>query len=478
MQGLLTGLAGAGKWVVGALVGGYAAERMFGGVQKTASDVGERGAEIQSGVQAQNLNIDNFFGGRAKLQGLVGLLSGLFALIAKFTGSETFAKWSNKLTDFRSDEQATTQVEINKMADTSVNNPKNVPYLNNPSVKTPNAGTDPNADGAGFWSTASTVAGVGGGLYGVRAISKRMAAAAEAAELAKAEKMAKITQGAAPAANGLGTAGSRVAGLTDDAAHIMQLAQTGGVTGGNAAGAAANTVVKTGGWLSKIPVIGKYLGGAALVGGVGLTLLSPSDAHSAQGPTATPSAVTPGATVPSTAPGSISTMREAGAMTAAVGASIVGSNMAAAATVPLAAPILASLGLKAIPGVASFVAAGEGIYNTANHALKGEFTKAGLSFVAGVGGTVAGLGGALTYTTLGTAWHEAVRYGGSKLFGKENTIEHSMVVQTVGMVDDALGLSDKLGLTGIFSGAASPASAPAPARTPAPRIGALAPVMP
>ena len=119
-----------------------------------------------------------------------------------------------------------------------------------------------------------------------------------------------------------------------------------------------------------------------------------------------------------------------------MGLSILGSKAAATGMATVAAPALASLGVKAIPGIASIYAAGEGIYNTASYALKGEWSKAGLSLVSGVGETVAGLGGAATYFTVGTAWREAVRAGGAMAFGEENTIEHSAVVNVGSWLKD------------------------------------------
>lgn len=114
---------------------------------------------------------------------------------------------------------------------------------------------------------------------------------------------------------------------------------------------------------------------------------------------------------------------------AGLAASVPAAAITANALLPAATPILASMGMKAIPGLASLWAAGETIWDTVGYAWDGDWQKAGTRVVAGVGETVAGLGGFLTYGTLGTAWREAVRAGGAAVFGEEHAIRHSTVVE-------------------------------------------------
>lgn len=221
------------------------------------------------------------------------------------------------------------------------------------------------------------------------------------------------------------------------ATRAAEAAKDAAATTANVADDAVRGGSKIMGALRKIPFVGKYLaiGGVATAGGA--ALLAPDDAQAAPLPTRiTPSAVTSGATVSA----GVGTLQAVGAEIGGVGLSIVGARAAAGVVangVSTMAPSLAtSLGAKAIPGIASIYAAGETLYNVGSNALKGEWKKAGLNLVSGVGETVAGIGGAATYLTVGTAWREAVRFGGAKLLGEENTIEHSTTVQAASWLAD------------------------------------------
>lgn len=225
----------------------------------------------------------------------------------------------------------------------------------------------------------------------------------------------------------LGTAG--VGGAALLGRHLM--ANSAHTLGAAAPGIAAQAGGLRG-LLSRVPVVGKYIGLAGAVGVGGAALFGSSEAEAA-----TPSAGAMAGPAATATAASVGTLHAIGAEVAGLGLSTLGARTAAQAIAPAAAPLLGKLGLKAIPGVSSLIAAGETLYNTTSHALKGEWTKAGLSLVSGVGETVAGLGGAATYLTLGTAWREGVRAGGAAIFGEENTIDHSLVVQGAGMLKDA-----------------------------------------
>ena len=158
--------------------------------------------------------------------------------------------------------------------------------------------------------------------------------------------------------------------------------------------------------------------------------------------------------------GGVGTLQAAGAEVAGLGLSIVGARTAAETVAHAAAPVAARLGLqtvaRSIPGISSIYAAGETVYNVGSDLLRGDFKKAGLNLVSGVGETVAGLGGALTYFTLGTAWREGVRGAGAMAFGEENTINHSLAVEVGGGVGSWL----KEQFFGATSGTPSAAAQP------------------
>lgn len=239
-------------------------------------------------------------------------------------------------------------------------------------------------------------------------------------------------------------------GISENPSGILDAAIIGGVgygaykgiqrlTGATAptiAAASPTIAARASNLLSRIPVVGKWLGVAA-IGGAALMTASSADASTVEAGS-----------------GDITAPADSlAAEGAALGLSIVGTRTA----IQAAAPLAASLGVKAIPGIASIYAAGEAIYDTAKYAIRGEFAQAGTRLVAGVGETVAGIGGALTYFTLGTAWREAVRAGGAAIFGEERAIGHSAVVQLGSMARDS------------FFGAANniaPAAPTAPARAP------------
>jgi len=192
---------------------------------------------------------------------------------------------------------------------------------------------------------------------------------------------------------------------------------SGGGLSNLASNAPSMTLAKGKNFLSKIPVVGKYLGVAAVVGGGAAALMTPTPAD---------------ASVLNGDSGAITTtqeaINEAGTEIAAIGASAIAAVPASGAVASMASGTAIFAG-KQIPGLGAIFAAGDAIYDTAKHALRGDFDKAGTRAVAGVGETVAGLGGFLTYGTLGTAWREAVREGGKMIFGADRAIDNSYVVQ-------------------------------------------------
>ncbi|MCB1530897.1 MAG: hypothetical protein H6853_04930 [Rhodospirillales bacterium] len=203
-----------------------------------------------------------------------------------------------------------------------------------------------------------------------------------------------------------------------------------------------NAVATVGNKLSAIPGIGKKL---AILSGVaaGAYSLWPSSAEASEAGSIVTDPV-------STELGNEITSSEIATEVGAAGVSILGTTTAVSA----ASPAAAMFGLKGVPGLGAVIAAGDALYDTAKYALHGDFTKAGLRLVAGAGETVAGVGGVLTYGTLGTAWREAVNAGGKALFGEENDIGHSYVVQGGSFIAN------------IFSDAADPAPEVAQNRAP------------
>lgn len=162
-----------------------------------------------------------------------------------------------------------------------------------------------------------------------------------------------------------------------------------------------------------LPGLGKFLGVAAMAGG-GTAVLMSDDAQAAEGePMAEPDDI-------------------GGAEIAGVGAAVAGTGALQSAFAPAAA----KLGLRAIPGVSSVYAASETLYDTTRYALDGDFSKAAVRAVAGVGETVAGLGGIVTYGVLGTAWREAVNFGAETVLGKESSIGHAPLTEAFSFVAD------------------------------------------
>lgn len=182
--------------------------------------------------------------------------------------------------------------------------------------------------------------------------------------------------------------------------------------------------------LGKLPGVGKLFRGASIAAAVGGTavagsMLLSSDAEAATLPT-------PGATASpaTTVAAGVGTLQSVAAEAAGLGLSTLGARTAAQAIAPAAASLGARIGLRSIPGIASIIAAGETIYNTTSHALKGEWTQAGLSLASGAGQTVAGLGGIVTFG-LGQAWAEGVRGVGIAAFGEDKAIKRSLVGQAI-----------------------------------------------
>jgi hypothetical protein len=283
------------------------------------------------------------------------------------------------------------------------------------------SGTDNNNGGWGH-TAALAAGGVGlgtAGFYGTRAVRSMMAGK---------PAISAVAGGAA--------------GKVDDSLSIMQAAQVGdkaeraaiGLVDDAAEGGAKGFFRNL---LSKLPsgrlkaiglgVAGVGVAGTALFAGAG-----PAEAATlSQGVAAAGGGAT--ATLKNNE-GSLSITKED---IVSNGLGIMGGTMAAKGVAAVAAPALASLGVKAVPGLASIWAAGETIVNVSGDLMRGDFKKAGLNAVSGVGETIAGLGGALTYLTVGTAWREAVRAGGAYAFGEENTIEHSTVVSLGSSLKDA-----------------------------------------
>ena len=86
------------------------------------------------------------------------------------------------------------------------------------------------------------------------------------------------------------------------------------------------------------------------------------------------------------------------------------------------------LGVRAIPLVASFAAAADGIYDTASYTLKGEFKNAAARFAGGAVETVAGLGGLTTYS-FGLAGRELIENTSNAHLG--TNVPDGEVVQVV-----------------------------------------------
>ncbi|MCB9965473.1 MAG: hypothetical protein H6855_05280 [Rhodospirillales bacterium] len=196
--------------------------------------------------------------------------------------------------------------------------------------------------------------------------------------------------------------------------------------GGSATAGASSLGPKAMNLLRKIPGLNRILP-VALVG-AGVTMMATDDAHAGQ-PETTGYSNQPG--VPSQSV-SVSPEGISGTEIAAAGVSF-----AAKSTAEGVGSLAARFGLRAIPGIAAVVVAGDNLYDTAKYALRGEFAKAGTQVVAGFAETVAYIPGAITGVTFGTALKEGIRAGAVGAFGEE--IEHSMPVQLAQGVSEIVG---------------------------------------
>ncbi len=95
---------GGGAVVVNQMTGG--------GVQDLAGGAAESAIETSSFAGAQNANIDNFAGGNASIQWLVGLLASLADLLG-------FEEFGDKMRNFRADQQEKLQEEARAAGDTN-----------------------------------------------------------------------------------------------------------------------------------------------------------------------------------------------------------------------------------------------------------------------------------------------------------------------------------------------------------------------
>ncbi len=170
--------------------------------------------------------------------------------------------------------------------------------------------------------------------------------------------------------------------------------------------------------MSKIPFIGKHLAILGTVGGAATLALRPDEAEAGTLDTATGEETI---TKPTD-------LVDGFAQEATVlGASTLATPLAVK-TIGQGTAMFAS---KSVPGVGAFAAAGDSLYKTGSHLIKGDFAKATTELVAGVGETASAVFGLAGYATVGTAWREGVRELGIKVFGENNGIDNSYIVQAV-----------------------------------------------
>lgn len=399
---LLSTALGAGKWilargaagvaVVGGVLGtGALANKFFpdqvsniaDGTSKFGQRVAEEIAEAKSDADVRAVTVESFGAARGGfMQKVAGFFSSIFAFLHQMTGNEKFAEWEKKLNDFHLSEVR----ELDDRAEKIQNEKK---FDNNP-----NQGATP-------ISTEAKV-GLGAAALGGTALAARTMMSSGKEKVAEA-----AVEGGVGAATKAATESPILNSAGKPFVHAAEEVAEG-------AAVAATKVGRFKSLLGKIPVIGKYLGVAAVVGGTATAIMTPGSAQ---------------ASVTSEEEGSITTTKgavnEAGVELASIGASALAATPAAA--------VFAG---KQIPGFGAVFAAGDAIYGTVKHALRGDFDKAGTRFVAGVGETVAGLGGFTTYATVGSAWRELVREGGQKLFGEDRAIDHSFVGQAALLAKD------------------------------------------
>lgn len=457
-----TALKGGLKWGGGALGLGIAAvglDKAVTGGRLTGGSVGDNAADIGSAVGGVPAEIGANTGWASIGHNFFNAI-GFIGIVLKALGVE--GGWVDSL------------VSLQARGKELVRHP-------DPSTKAGGApeiagrsDTGASNNGPGWGSAAALAVGGAAGYGGYRAL--KGAGATVAATTTTAANIADDVPGlvgdkaaSAPKpthSSILGPNGKPMpyANAADDAARGAASVADDVARGAASAAKGASVWSRVASTLKDVPYVGKFFKIAAIGGTIGAagTALMTSDAEAATTPTPG-STASPATTAAADSAGSLHT---AAADAAGLGLSILGTGTAMRAAAPAAAalgmqvaPAAASLTVRGIgrmiPGVGALFAAGEGIMETASHALKGDWTKAGLSLASGAVQTVAGIGGFFTFAA-GQAGAEAIRAGGIAAFGEENAIKHSLVGQVAE-------------LTGVFSDAHDNRSAPA-ARTPAPGL--------
>lgn len=117
---LIGGLASKGKHIILGGLGLFGASQVVPAIQDTVSTATEKAVEIQSGAQAQNGNIDTFFGGFNKAQGISGFLAGFALWLGQTFGMPGMVNWANKQMENSRDAQRAIQADIDARSDDSL----------------------------------------------------------------------------------------------------------------------------------------------------------------------------------------------------------------------------------------------------------------------------------------------------------------------------------------------------------------------
>ena len=363
--------------------------RLFGWGSYSAS---EPVSSAQRRLGSQTMADGAFTGG----VGIFGTINNLFAGFFKFFSNigEAFSMLSEGKS-LR--EVANHFVATNQQLDEELNAAeRNLDGPTNPDLAPLQVSDDPTTNAAVSAVSAAALGGVGyiAGKKAVGSVVKRAKGVAST--------VAKKVSGEMPAIKS-------ALGSSDEGYKVLQEGQL--------ADDALKTAAKKEGFfaklVSKLPKKGKMaiIGAGAATGLAVYNLLGSSEAQGAVPPTGEPNNPDQGNTriLPTDAPVAD------GAEETSMDSVVAGVGAATAAK---------ALGMKAIPVLGAVMEGYDTLDETISYMWEGEFSKAGVAFVAGAGQTAAATGGILTYS-LGSVWHAAVRDGSMYAFGDDVEIEKS-----------------------------------------------------
>lgn len=120
VMSIIGGILSKGKYVLGGGLGLFGASQLVTKIQDTASAAAEKVIEVHSGAQAQNGNIDSFFAGFNRTQGIMGFVAGIAMWIGQLTGNQGMVNWAEKQMKNSRDAQEAIQADIRERSKDAV----------------------------------------------------------------------------------------------------------------------------------------------------------------------------------------------------------------------------------------------------------------------------------------------------------------------------------------------------------------------